>query len=93
MTKDYMIEQLRNAADEVMDLEFALSEKRRQRDALIVTARGLGVSLRAIGDACMISHQTVQNICDRASGPDRAPGLDRAAGPVPTTVDEPGRDE
>ena len=89
MTKDYMIEQLRNAADEVMDLEFALSEKRRQRDAMIVTARGMGVSLRAIGDACMISHQTVQNICDRASGPDRT----GAAGPVPTTVDEPGRDE
>ena len=81
MTKDYMIEQLRNAADEVMDLEFALSEKRRQRDAMIFMARGMGVSLRAIGDACMISHQTVQNI------------VDRAAGPVPTTVDEPGRDE
>lgn len=27
-----------------------------------------GVSLRAIGDVCMISHQTVQNICDRAGG-------------------------
>ena len=87
MTKDYMIEQLRDKADEVMDLEFALSERRRQRDSMIIMARGMGVSLRAIGDACMISHQTVQNICDRASGPDRA------AGPVPTTVDEPGRDE
>ena len=81
MTKDHMIEQLRTVADEVMDLEFALSEKRRQRDAMIFMARGMGVSLRAIGDACMISHQTVQNI------------VDRAAGPVPTTVDEPGRDE
>ena len=87
MTKDYMIEQLRDKADEVMDLEFALSERRRQRDSMIIMARGMGVSLRAIGDACMISHQTVQNICDRASGPDRA------AEPVPTTVDEPGRDE
>ena len=81
MTKYYMIEQLRTVADEVMDLEFAVSEKRRQRDALIVSARTVGVSLRAIGDACMISHQTVQNI------------VDRAAEPVPTTVDEPGRDE
>lgn len=81
MTKDYMIEQLRTVADEVMDLEFALSEKRRQRDALIVSARTVGISLRSIGDACMISHQTVQNI------------VDRAAEPVPTTVDEPGRDE
>jgi len=80
-TKDYLHEQLRTASDEVMDLEFALSEKRRQRDALIISARVVGVSLRTIGEACMISHQTVQNI------------VDRAAGPVPTTVDEPGRDE
>jgi hypothetical protein len=67
-TKDYLHEQLRQIADDVMDLEFALSEKRRQRDALIISARVAGVSLRAIGDACMISHQTVQNICDRAGG-------------------------
>ena len=82
-TKDYLHEQLRQIADDVMDLEFALSEKRRQRDAMIVSARAAGLSLRMIGEACMISHQTVQNICDRAG----------AAGPVPTTVDEPGRDE
>ena len=87
MMKDSMIEELRTISDEVMDLEFALSEKRRDRDALIISARVVGVSLRTIGDACMISHQTVQNICDRAGG------LGRTAGPVPTTVDEPGRDE
>jgi hypothetical protein len=75
-TKDDMIEQLRTVADDVMDLEFSLSEKRRQRDALIVSARTVGVPLRAIGEACMISHQTVQNIVARA-------------GLVPTT-DEPG---
>jgi hypothetical protein len=92
-TKDYLHEQLRQIADDVMDLEFALSEKRRQRDAMIVSARVAGLSLRVIGEACMISHQTVQNIVDRASGPDRASGLDRAAEPVPTPVDEPGRDE
>ena len=86
-TKDYLHEQLRQIADDVMDLEFALSEKRRERDRMIVQARSQGFSLRAIGDACMISHQTVQNIVDRASG------LDRATEPVPTTVDEPGRDE
>jgi len=73
VTKDYMIEQLRNVADEVMDLEFALSEKRRQRDALIVETRAAGASLRAIGNACMISHQTVQNIVDRVNGPRDAP--------------------
>lgn len=54
-------------ADELMDLEFAAAEKRRERDYMIVQARIAGISLRAIGDACMISHQTVQNICDRAS--------------------------
>lgn len=80
-------EDLREIADDVMDLEFALSEKRRERDRMIVQARAQGFSLRAIGDACMISHQTVQNICDRAAD---AVG---ATGPVPTTVDEPGRDE
>jgi hypothetical protein len=62
MTKDYLAEQLRNAADEVMDAEFAVSEKRRQRDALILAASTAGLSLRAIGDLCMISHQTVANI-------------------------------
>ena len=92
-TKDYLHEQLRQIADDVMDLEFALSEKRRNRDALIVSARVAGLSLRAIGDACMISHQTVQNIVDRASGQDRAADAVGAAEPVPTTVDEPGRDE
>ncbi len=79
-------EDLRDIADDVMDLEFALSEKRRERDRMIVQARSQGFSLRAIGDACMISHQTVQNICDRA-------GAVGATEPVPTTVDEPGRDE
>jgi DNA-directed RNA polymerase specialized sigma24 family protein len=86
-TKDYLHEQLRQIADDVMDLEFALSEKRRQRDAMIVSARVAGLSLRMIGEACMISHQTVQNIVDRAAD---AAG---ATEPVPTTVDEPGRDE
>ena len=72
---------LRDIADELMDLEFAVSQKRRERDNMIVQARSAGLSLRYLGDICMISHQTVQNI------------VDRAAGPVPTTVDEPGRDE
>ena len=80
MTTHYLQEQLRQIADDVMDLEFSLSEKRRQRDAMIVSARVAGLSLRAIGETCMISHQTVQNI------------MDRATGPAPTTVDEPGRD-
>jgi len=72
VTKDSIIEELRTIADDVMDLEFSLSERRRQRDSMIIMARGMGVSLRAIGDACMISHQTVQNIVDRAAAGGRS---------------------
>lgn len=80
--------QLCSIADEVLDLEFTLSEKRRERDAIILAARSAGLSLRVIGEACMISHQTVQNIIDR----DASQSVD-AAELVPTTVDEPGRDD
>ncbi len=73
MTTHYLQEQLRQIADDVMDLEFSLSEKQRQRDAMIVSARAAGLSLRAIGETCMISHQTVQNIIDRVNGPRDAP--------------------
>jgi DNA-binding NarL/FixJ family response regulator len=68
MTKHQIDAQLRDIADEVMDLEFSLSEKRRQRDEMIVAARASGMSLRAIGEACMVSHQTVQNIVERSPG-------------------------
>ena len=84
---------LLKVADELMDLEFAVAEKRRERDYMIVQARAQGLSLRTIGDACMISHQTVQNICDRAGGLGRAADAVGAAEPGPTTVDEPGRDD
>jgi hypothetical protein len=84
MTKDYLSEQLRTIADEVMDAEFAVSEKRRQRDALIVAASTAGLSLRTIGDLCMISHQSVRNIIERGSTAAGAsatttPGADRLA--------------
>lgn len=61
-TKDYMADQLRTAADDLMDAEFMASEKRRARDAMIIAASSAGLSLRAIGDICMVSHQTVANI-------------------------------
>ena len=66
-TREYLTEQLRSIADEIMDAEFALSEKRRQRDALIRSARDAGVSLRELGESCMISHQTVANILERGA--------------------------
>jgi hypothetical protein len=78
MTEDYLAEQLRNAADEVMDAEFAVSEKRRQRDALILAASTAGLSLRAIGDLCMISHQTVANIIAAGSAQTTTPSTEPA---------------
>ena len=79
MTKHYLAEQLRNAADEVMDAEFAVSEKRRQRDALILAASTAGFSLRAIGDLCMISHQTVANIIAAGSVQTTTPSAEPAS--------------
>lgn len=66
-TRDYLKSQLGTIADDIMDAEFALSEKRRQRDAMITAAREAGISLRDIGDICMISHQTVANIIERGA--------------------------
>ena len=68
MTKDYLAEQLREAACDVMDAEYAVAEKRRQRDALIIAASTAGLSLRAIGDLCLVSHQTVANIIAAGQG-------------------------
>ena len=66
-TREYLVEQLRSVADDIIDAEFALSDKRRNRDALIRSARDAGVSLRDIGDICMVSHQTVANIVERGA--------------------------
>jgi len=84
MSKDYIESQLHTIADEIMDLEYALSEKRRQRDAMITAGRFAGLSLRAIAEACMVSHQTIANIIERTSsaagaGATTAPGADRLA--------------
>lgn len=83
MTKEYIESQLHTIADEIMDLEYAISEKRRQRDAMITAGRFAGLSLRSIGEACMISHQTVANIIERSTaagaGATTTPGADRLA--------------
>ena len=63
-----ILDALRSVADELIDIEFARSEKRRSRDALIVRAREARVPFRAIADACLVSHQTVANIVDREIG-------------------------
>lgn len=61
------IDDLRKIADDLMDAEFAISELRRKRDAMIVQAAMDGASLRTIGDIALVSHQTIKNILDRAS--------------------------
>jgi hypothetical protein len=78
MTADHIRGQLRDAADDVMDAEFAVSEKRRRRDELIRAASVAGLSLRTIGDLCMISHQTVANIIAAGSAQTTTPSTEPA---------------
>jgi len=77
MASEYIKNELHQIADDVMDLEYKLSEKRRQRDALIMAGRSAGLSLRVMAEACMVSHQTIANILERESG---------AAGEATTTT-------
>jgi len=65
---DQINSSLHTVADEMMDLEFQLSEKRRERDALIVAGRAARLSLRVMADACLVSHQTIANILEREEG-------------------------
>ena len=85
-----ILDALRSVADELIDIEFARSEKRRSRDALIVRAREARVPFRAIADACLVSHQTIANIVERESAHERENG---AAGAGATTTPQHGRSE
>ncbi|MFZ9846487.1 MAG: hypothetical protein ACO3E3_05075 [Candidatus Limnocylindrus sp.] len=79
MTPEHIKAQLRDAADELMDAEFAVSEKRRRRDELIRAASVAGLSLRAIGDLCLVSHQTVANIIAAGSAQTTTPSAEPAS--------------
>jgi len=79
MTPEHIKAQLRDAADELMDAEFAVSEKRRRRDELIRAASVAGLSLRAIGDLCLVSHQTVANIIAADSAQTTTPSAEPAS--------------
>ena len=51
---------------------------------MITAGRFAGLSLRAIAEACMVSHQTIANIIERTSSAagasaTTAPGADRLA--------------
>jgi len=59
-----VLTRLQAAADDVLDAEFTLASLRRSRDELVIEARAGGASLRSIGDACLVSHQTIANILE-----------------------------
>lgn len=59
-------EALRSAADELIDAEFTVAQRKRERDRLIVEARREGLALREIADMALISHQTVANVVTAA---------------------------
>ncbi len=86
--QEAVLERLRATADELIDAEFAASEIRGRRDRLVVEARMARVPFRAIADACLVSHQTVANICDRET---TISGEDGAAGAGATTTPQHGR--
>lgn len=67
MDPDVIYNQLTESADDIMDAEYALSEKRKHRDSLIVAGYAAGLSSRRIADACMVSHTTVLTIVERAA--------------------------
>ena len=47
------------AADALLDAEYEVAAKRRERDAIIVKERARGVTLRDIGSMVGLSHQAV----------------------------------
>jgi hypothetical protein len=59
-----LLNRLRKTADDLIDAEFTAAEMKRRRDDLIVSCRRAGLPLRRIGEAAMVSHQTVANIAD-----------------------------
>jgi hypothetical protein len=55
-------EALRSAADDLVDAEFTVAQRKRERDRLIVEARREGIPLRQIAETALVSHQTVANV-------------------------------
>lgn len=56
------------ARDELREAAGALAAATARRNALIVAEYAAGESLRTIAERAGVSHQTVKNIIDRATG-------------------------
>ena len=65
MDREYAERELREITDEVLEARLLLSEKSQQQEDMIVAARFAGMSLRAIAECCLCSHQTIANILAR----------------------------
>lgn len=55
-------EDLFNAADKLLDAEYDVIMRRRDRDQLIIRAAKAGITTREIGKITGISHTAVHNI-------------------------------
>lgn len=55
-------EQLFSAADKLLDAEYEVVQRRRDRDLIIVQAAQAGITTREIGKITGISHTAVHNI-------------------------------
>lgn len=55
-------EELFSAADKLLDAEYEVVQRRRDRDELIVKAAQGGIAMREIGKITGISHTAVHNI-------------------------------
>jgi hypothetical protein len=55
-------EDLFNAADRLLDAEYEVVQRRRDRDEVIIRAAQAGITMREIGKVTGISHTAVHNI-------------------------------
>lgn len=67
MSLDYTPEEIQHvmASNAVADAALALLRAHAERDRRIVDARKMGMSIRAIAEAALVSPQTVLNIVNR----------------------------
>jgi hypothetical protein len=81
MDREYAERELREITDEVLEARLVLSEKAQAQEDMIVAARFAGMSLRAIAECCLCSHQTIANVLARSGAAEAG-----AAGASATTT-------
>jgi hypothetical protein len=82
MSRERVEADLSSVTDEMLELRLVLSDKQQAQEHLIVQARIAGMSLRAIAECCLCSHQTIANILARAG----AAGAGAAGASATTTL-------